>query len=77
MLLNTHQLGVLSDDGIGRLARKTPAVDCIAESGSLVAMRPLTIHASSTSGDDRPRRVLHLEYASAASLAPHIDLAVV
>jgi hypothetical protein len=67
----------LSDDEIGRLARETPTVDCIAESGGLVATRPLTIHASSKSADDRPRRVLHIEYASAASLAPHIDLAVV
>ena len=42
----------------------------------VVAMRPLTIHSSSKSIDDRPRRVLHIEYASAAVLRQGVELAV-
>jgi len=38
-------------------------------------VRPLTIHASSKSLDDRRRRVLHIEYASATVIAPGIELA--
>jgi ectoine hydroxylase-related dioxygenase (phytanoyl-CoA dioxygenase family) len=77
VLPDTHQQGFLSDGEILRVARETPAVACIAESGGVVAMRPLTIHASSKSTSNRRRRLLHIEYASAASLAPQIDLAVV
>jgi hypothetical protein len=40
-------------------------------------MRPLTVHASSKATDDRPRRVLHIEYAPTVGLAPGIELAVV
>ena len=39
-------------------------------------MRPLTIHASSKSIDDRPRRVLHIEYAATVHLGPGVELAV-
>jgi hypothetical protein len=39
-------------------------------------MRPLTVHASSKSSDDRPRRVLHIEYAASVNLASGVELAV-
>ena len=42
----------------------------------VVAMRPLTVHASSKSADDRPRRVLHIEYATTVNLGAGIQLAV-
>jgi hypothetical protein len=54
----------------------TTPVDCTAASGGVVAMRPLTVHASSKSTDDRPRRVLHIEYASTLRLASHVELSV-
>jgi hypothetical protein len=38
-------------------------------------MRPLTLHASSKAVEDRPRRVLHIEYTAAMILAPGIELA--
>jgi len=44
--------------------------------GGIVAMRPLTVHASSKSIDAQPRRVLHIEYAATVSLGPGIELAV-
>jgi hypothetical protein len=77
VLPDTHGHGVLGEGEIERLARNTTAVDCVSESGGVVAMRPLTIHASSKSADDQPRRVLHIEYAASVHLRPGIELAVV
>jgi len=76
VLPNTHGGGVLCDDDIEQLAQSTRAVECVAPSGSVVAMRPLTVHASSKSTDDQPRRVLHIEYAATVNLRPGIELAV-
>jgi ectoine hydroxylase-related dioxygenase (phytanoyl-CoA dioxygenase family) len=77
VLPDTHERGVLGEDEIQQLARNTTAVDCVSESGGVVAMRPLTIHASSKSAGDQPRRVLHIEYAASVHLGPGIELAVV
>ncbi len=76
VLPDTHRTGVLSDAQIERLARDVAPVDCVAPSGTVVAMRPLTVHASSKATSDRPRRVLHLEYATAVDLGAGIELAV-
>ena len=76
VLPDTHRAGVLSDEQIERLARGMAPVDCVAPSGSVVAMRPLIVHGSSKATSDRPRRVLHLEYASAMDLGAGIELAV-
>lgn len=76
VLPGTHRGGVYNDEQIERLARATAPVDCVAPSGGVVAMRPLTIHASSKSRDAQPRRVLHIEYAATVSLAPGLELAV-
>ena len=65
VLPESHRYGVLSDEAIARLATDTRPVACLASSGGVVAMRPLTVHASSKATDDRPRRVLHIEYAAA------------
>jgi hypothetical protein len=56
---------------------RSNSVDCIALSGGVIAMRPLTIHASSKASDGNPRRVLHIEYAAAVHLGSGIELAVV
>lgn len=76
VLPGTHLSGVLSDASIEQLARNTTPVDCVARSGGVVAMRPLTVHASSKSFDDQPRRVLHVEYAATVNLGAGIELAV-
>ena len=76
VLPGTHRSGVLSDAEIERLARTVPPVECLAASGGVVAMRPLTVHASSKSVDDRPRRVLHIEYADSLRLSDDIELAL-
>ena len=38
-------------------------------------MRPLTVHASSKATTTRPRRVLHIEYASSLDLGDGVTLA--
>ncbi|MGC2473470.1 MAG: hypothetical protein WA485_03995 [Candidatus Sulfotelmatobacter sp.] len=43
--------------------------------GGVVAMRPLLVHASSKSRAAIPRRVLHIEYAAANSIAAPLQLA--
>jgi hypothetical protein len=40
------------------------------------AMRPLVVHASSTSLVDAPRRVLHIEYAARMVMAESLELAM-
>jgi ectoine hydroxylase-related dioxygenase (phytanoyl-CoA dioxygenase family) len=75
VLPGTHTLGVLTDDHMRELARSIDAVDCVAASGSVVAMRPLTVHASSKAADDEPRRVLHFEYAASTRVGQNLVLA--
>lgn len=59
----THKYGHFAVDGeAGR--RVTPAVTLSVRAGDIVAMKPLLLHSSNRSGDHRPRRVLHLEFAS-------------
>jgi hypothetical protein len=76
VLPGTHVLGVQSDDSVDELAARIAPVDCVAAKGGLVAMRPLIIHASSKSHDEKPRRVLHIEYAAPDSIEQPLQLAV-
>ena len=76
VLPDSHCQGVLSDEHIERLVRTVPPVDCVAKAGGVVVMRPLTVHASSKSVDEKPRRVLHIEYAGSLRLSSAIELAV-
>ena len=71
----THRGGVFTAEEITRLAATTTPVECVVQSGGVVAMRPLTIHSSSKSIDSRPRRVLHIEYAAAAVRGDGVELA--
>jgi len=76
VLPNTHVSGVLADATIEQLVRTRTPLDCVTRSGGVVAMRPLTVHASSKAINDQPRRVLHIEYAETLNLAARIELAV-
>jgi Phytanoyl-CoA dioxygenase (PhyH) len=71
----THKRGVLTDNEIERVAEKTQAVDCLVGKGGVLAMRPLIVHASSKSSSERPRKVLHIEYASSRFLDDGLELA--
>jgi ectoine hydroxylase-related dioxygenase (phytanoyl-CoA dioxygenase family) len=76
VLPGTHVHGVLDDAAVERLARDVPPVSCVVDSGGVVAMRPLLLHASSKSTTDARRRVLHIEYAAATSFGPGLELAL-
>lgn len=64
VLPGTHELGLLTDAQAHDCARRIPAIDCFAEVGDVVAMRPLIVHASSKATSAQSRRVLHIEYVS-------------
>lgn len=72
----THTLGVLDDDTIHDLSTQIAPFDCIVPKGGVVAMRPLSVHASSKSHTELPRRVLHIEYAASQSIARPLELAI-
>ena len=76
VLPDTHREGVLDELAIERLVARAAPVDCLTGIGGVVAMRPLTLHASSKATSGEPRRVLHIEYAREARLAPGVQLFV-
>jgi ectoine hydroxylase-related dioxygenase (phytanoyl-CoA dioxygenase family) len=77
VLPGTELRGVLTDAEIAALAREIAPVDCCVDAGGVVVMRPLIVHASSKAVSDRPRRVLHIEYAGSLDLRSRLRLAVV
>jgi len=76
LLSNTHMNGVHSDAEIEAAVADTPPVNWVTQSGGVVAMSPLTVHASSKSASGLPRRVVHIEYDSPIRLATDLELAV-
>ncbi|QDT75230.1 phytanoyl-CoA dioxygenase family protein [Lacipirellula limnantheis] len=59
----SHRLGRLDADQIASLREGRSETLCAAAAGDALLMRPLLLHASGRSTNDRSRRVLHLEYA--------------
>ena len=76
VLPDTHTLGVLTDESLHDLSTRIAAIDCLVPQGGVLAMRPLIVHASSKSQTHARRRVLHIEYASTASVADGLTLAI-
>ena len=72
----SQELGVLTDEQLAELARSRASHECLVPAGGILAMRPLLVHSSSKSTSLLPRRVVHIEYADAESLAPGRELAV-
>jgi len=72
----SHAAGVLRDDEVFDIARAQEKVECLVSRGGALAMRPLLIHCSSKARADRPRRVLHIEYAAALDLGAGARLAI-
>lgn len=64
VLPGTHTLGRLEPERVTILRSERDEVVCRAQAGDALLMRPLLLHASGRSTSDRPRRVLHLEYAA-------------
>lgn len=59
----SHRTRLLDDDEFRAWTTREP-VECRVNKGGVIAMSPLLIHASSKCLNDRPRRVLHIEYAA-------------
>lgn len=63
VIAGSHRLGRLDAEQIANLREERGETLCAAAAGDALLMRPLLLHASGRSTNDRPRRVLHLEYA--------------
>jgi hypothetical protein len=59
----SHRSGKLGPSGIARIRENVAEEVVEAGPGEVLLMRPLLLHASGRSTSDRPRRVLHIEYA--------------
>jgi ectoine hydroxylase-related dioxygenase (phytanoyl-CoA dioxygenase family) len=63
VVAGTHRQGVLPPAALPALI--PAATVCAVPAGGAMLMRPLLLHASNRSTSPRPRRVVHLEFASA------------
>lgn len=75
LLPGTHRMGVLSDDQVAQLAKERSPFECVVAKGTVIAMRPLIVHASSKSASQESRRVLHIEYAANETFESELALA--
>lgn len=66
----------LSDKEIDRAVTDGPQVTCTLGRGGVIAMSPLIVHASSKCTSDRPRRVLHIEYAPSFDIDAGVRLSI-
>lgn len=64
VLPGSARRGKLTDTKVRTLAAAQQQVTCEAESGDILAMRALTVHASEPSRKPSHRRVLHIDYCS-------------
>src|SRR5207302_30963 len=62
VLSGSHRFGWL-DDQLDDWKRRVPEVICTVARGGIVAMCPLTLHASAACESVSHRRVIHIEYA--------------
>lgn len=76
IIAGSHDAGVLSDEEVFSVARRSEYVECEVGRGGVLAMRPLLIHSSSKARSDKPRRVLHIEYADSLKLTDAVQLPV-
>jgi ectoine hydroxylase-related dioxygenase (phytanoyl-CoA dioxygenase family) len=74
VLPGTHLLGVIDDQSIQKLAQEVTPVECLADQGGVLAMRPLLVHASSKTTGPKSRRVLHIQYAASYLLSDGLEL---
>ena len=66
----THAMGRVADGDIAALREARGEVLCEMKAGDALLMRPLLLHASSRTADQRRRRVLHVEFAREELPAP-------
>lgn len=66
VLPGSHRHGKLESDEIERWKQMVAEVGCHVNSGGVLLMRPLLLHASSLARSPSHRRVIHIEYACEA-----------
>jgi len=66
----SHRLGRIPASEAANTADRFGKQLCAVNAGDALLFRPLTLHASRKATVDSPRRVIHLEFASAALPAP-------
>ncbi|MES2922142.1 MAG: phytanoyl-CoA dioxygenase family protein [Verrucomicrobiota bacterium] len=64
----THHSGILGTSEIPAHVADHGEIACLAKTGEVLLMRPLTIHASSQATEPKHRRILHLVYHSGAPI---------
>lgn len=64
----THRSGILGTTEISANIADHGEVICLAKSGEVLLMHPLTIHASSQATEPKNRRVLHFVYYSGSTI---------
>ena len=72
VLTGSHRVGRLSGTAIDAWRSGADPVDCLAERGAILAMRPLILHASSPATSPSRRRVIHFDFA-AEQLPPPLE----
>ena len=63
VLTGSHRFGIIQTERLKGFTLECPELLCRVGTGGALLMRPLLLHASGRSRDDRHRRVLHIEYA--------------
>jgi ectoine hydroxylase-related dioxygenase (phytanoyl-CoA dioxygenase family) len=64
ILPGTHRGGILTDEEVKHWSSIVAPATCIIQSGGILVLRPLLLHASSPAQTPAHRRVIHLEFAS-------------
>ncbi len=64
VLPGSHREGMVGAEATRNWLELVRPVTCLAARGSVVLMRPMILHASSSAESPRRRRVIHLEYAA-------------
>jgi ectoine hydroxylase-related dioxygenase (phytanoyl-CoA dioxygenase family) len=64
VIAGSHTNGKLDERLIQDIAKRSAAVTCAMQRGGVLMMRPLLLHASSSSNFPGHRRVVHFDYAA-------------
>lgn len=64
VLAGSHRHGKLATDQIDSWIQRVEPTDCLADAGSLLALKPLLLHRSSKAVHPTNRRVIHIEFAN-------------
>ena len=72
----SHMKRFRDDAELEHIRKNMKEVVCTVGRGGVIAMSPMILHASSKATSDKPRRVLHIEYAESLDIEPGVRLAV-